>query len=574
MSSSISSEVISLGHLISATPQFVIPPFQRNYAWERTHYGALWEDLLCTFKDGGGDYFLGSAVLTPLEGRDGVLSVIDGQQRLTTIIIMLAALRNHLIRNGEEALGRQIEHEFLLTEDENGAPAPKVILNRLNQRIYLEYVHQNTSAKTVKLALQQYKLSNTFPRSNLTLLECYLFMVNRIGRKAQDKKQLLSVTERIVNSLNTKINIIKITAKDDQYAFVLFETLNERGLELSQFDIIKNYLLGLTRPRHREALAQWQEIEDNMKSQPISGFMRQHAIAQGRQITERQLFACLKAEVTDGQTARRYIRGLRHAAIHNAALQDDSHPFWGEFEAEEQREIRAIIEEIKPLRWKLMRVVLMAALEVRLEHTPAAGEFLALLKLLTDFTFRHTRVCQRAANLNCRYVKAALFVREEKCIRADEIFERFLQPLYPPDEDFKVSFQKKSSTDSALCQYVLAKLNAHLPALTLPAGVAGKPLSVEHILPRHPAKEWEPLLPAFHGDFSHYTHRLGNLTLISADRNHRMENMPFAGKKVILQEECWPLSQNLLDAEEWTAAEIEKRQAWMAEIACQVWRCP
>jgi hypothetical protein len=572
MSKSISSEVISLGHLIAGTPAFVIPPFQRNYAWERAHYGALWDDLVGTFEDGGDDYFLGSVVLTPSDGG-AALSVIDGQQRLTTVIIMLAALRNHLIRNGEEALSRELEGRFLLA---NGAekPAPKVVLNRLNQRIYLDYVHQPTSAKAVKTALQQYKRAKAFPQSNLSLLECFLFMVNKIGRKAQDKQRLLKLTENIVTSLNSKINIIKITAKDDQNAFVLFETLNERGLELTQFDIIKNYLLGLTRPRHREALAHWQDIEENIKSQSISGFMRQHAIAQGRQITERQLFARLKAEVADAASARKYIRCLRHAAVHHAALHDDEHPFWGEFEADEQAQIRTVIQDIKPLRWKLMHVVLMAALEVRLEQAVGTGEFLALLQMLTAFTFRHTRVCQRAGDLNSRYAKAASFMRDEKTISAAEIFEHFLRPIYPADEDFKASFQRKTTTDSALCHYVLAKLNGHLPPLPLPADMAGKQPSVEHILPKSPAKEWERLLPAFNGDFSHYTHRLGNLTLISADRNHRMENLIFEEKKKILEQECWPLSQNLLDVEEWTASEIETRQAWMAEIACEVWRCP
>ncbi len=573
MSRSISCEIVTLGKLIRDTQSFVIPAFQRNYAWGEKQYSAFWEDLARTFWDDSDDYFLGTGVFTP--GKAGIggrqLTVIDGQQRLTTTVILLSALRHHLRMRRLDELADKIESDFLKGADpETGAECPRFILNAANKNTFIEYIYKLSDMRMVHDRKKGKRSSNT----NVLLLSCFMFMHKQIANaRAGYGLSLQELFEKLMRSIEMRVTLINILVKDDYNAFVLFETLNERGMELSQFDLLKNYLLTTARPYVAPALSAWTEMETNLQNQSIASFMRQHWVSRGRVIEEKYLFAELRNQVKSPRQARAYLDALARDSLRYAALNDSEHGFWHSFDKAGEAENRKQIRALRSLGVQQPFVVLLAALDVCDGQPEQCASFSKLLRMLVSFTFRYTTICGKPPHkLGPAYAKAAAFIREKSSLSVDEIFEKFLSPLYPKDEEFTAAFRSKTSQDSAVCRYILASINDTL----VPGAPPVEPdlASVDHILPQNPSPQWLEVRARFKSGFKPYISRLGNMTLMAPGQNQKIGNAGFAEKRAAFLQDGFEITRRVAEARIWTPKEIDKRQKWMAGIAAQIWRCP
>jgi hypothetical protein len=220
---------------------FVVPPYQRNYAWEENQYGEFWFDISKTFSSNTPEYFLGSIVINNAQAPQ--LYVIDGQQRLITTAILISALRNHLKAEGQAKLASLIEKDFLVTSDyERQLSAPCLVLNKSDKTFYDTYLFHNRPAAEI------YRLAedDTLSPSNRLLAECFRFMHRRLGELRSNDWALEDLAGAIIECLNARVLVIRIDVKDDYDAFLLFETLNDRGLELSEADLLKNRLFAVS----------------------------------------------------------------------------------------------------------------------------------------------------------------------------------------------------------------------------------------------------------------------------------------------------------------------------------------
>jgi len=565
MTSSISSQVISLGSMLRGGDTYIVPPYQRNYAWDAAQFGVFWSDVSKIFGGGISEYFLGSIVINNSQAPE--LVVIDGQQRLITTSVMISALRGHLRNEGKSRLASLVEQDFLLKSDyRRQLFTPSLVLNKTDKSFYDSYIFYSRPIAEMRRLSEDETLSP----SNRLLAECYCYMYERIAELRKNGDNIEDIANIVIDCLNNRVYVIRIDVADDYNAFVLFETLNDRGLELSEADLLKNHLYAISDDRIAEMQGNWELMEHNLGSERLIKFVRHHWLSTRGPIGEHGLYSDIKTAIATPEDAAAYSESLCEASDIYAALTSARHHLWTSFPHEQQPQLRELIDTIEILRPEQLFIVLLTALETDKRH------FLELTRMLVNFTFRYNTICNLSpSNVLGPFINSARDIRTNKRVDAREIFQKYLAPLYPEDSQFHSAFSRKIVRSNAQARYILAKINDHLsPKPSLRTQADPFATDLEHILPKRYGNVWETNRRDFPGGADKYVYRLGNMTLIAAKLNRELGNADFKQKKAVFANDCLEITQRVLSCEKWTAEEIKARQNWLASLACKIWRYP
>jgi len=561
----ISSEVVSLGRLLRDERTFVVPRFQRNYAWDEDHVEIFWRDIFRIFGDDDRDYFLGAIVTRKSEAGDPI--VIDGQQRLITVSILLAAMRSVLQQTGKQpSLQRSLRSFLVAEESDTGAPQPRIRLNRADRVFYERHIVGGRPFDEMK----QLRQDDSLPLSNRLLADSFCFMYRQLQRFIAERWTADELAEAVLSAIEQKIYVIRLDVRSDYDAFVLFETMNDRGVSLSEADLLKNHLLAAAGPHLAETQADWETIEGNLGGERLLKFVRHHWLSSRGMTSRAGLYPDIKRVVSRPETVAAYTEELCTASEYYEALRDPGHRVWGAFGPQDQRWIGARIDSLRLLRSDQIFVVLLAALETDLNAFPR------LLDLLIKFTFRYTTICNLSPSaLLPVFIASAQYIRGRGRADADEIFERFLSQLYPTDSQFHSAFSRKNVRYNGLARYILKQLNEQISPRD--AGHAGDPHAVtdlEHVLPKRFQRNWTVDRKDFPGGPEKYVHRLGNMTLLTTDLNRELGNQSYELKREAFAADSLEITRMIADEPRWTADAIGRRQNWMAGVATKIWRCP
>jgi hypothetical protein len=564
MTTSISSQVISLGSMLRGGDTYIVPPYQRNYAWDEPQFGTFWSDVSKTFTGATLEYFLGSLVINNSQAPE--LVVIDGQQRLTTTAVLISALRSHLKAEDKTQLATLVEQDFLLKSDyRRQIFTPSLVLNKTDKEFYEKYIFHNRPLAEMRRHADDEALSP----SNRLLADCFCFMHEAIAEMRKDGN-IEDIANTIIESLNNRVYVIRIDVKDDYNAFVLFETLNDRGLELSEADLLKNRLFAISAERIRDTQGNWDTMEHNLGSERVIKFIRHHWLSTRGAIGERGLYSDIRTALVTPDDAAEYATGLCDASDFYAALGSPDHHLWASFPHQQQPALRELIRTIDILRPEQLFIVLLAALETDKRH------FLELARMLVNFTFRYNTICNLSpSNVLGPFISAAREIRRRRAVDTADLFQKFLEPLYPSDSQFHSAFSRKIVRSNVQARYILLTINDYLspnPSLRTQADPLATDL--EHILPKRYDASWEKSRRDFPGGADKYVYRIGNMTLISAKLNGQLGNADFEAKKRVFASDRLAITERVLTAEKWTAEEIKGRQNWLASHACKIWRYP
>jgi hypothetical protein len=559
----VSSEVTSLGRFLRAERAFVVPRFQRHYSWDEDHVEIFWRDLFNIFAEDDGDYFLGAIVVRQSDPAGPI--VIDGQQRLITVSILLAALRSLLAESEQSEDVEEVIRAFLLAGDAAAeASGPRIMLNRADRSFYDRYIVGECAVDE----LMRMRRDDSLPLSNRLLADCFCFMRRQLQQFTARDWTAGDLARAVLRAIDEKIYVIRLDVRSDYDAFVLFETLNDRGLALSESDLLKNHLLAAAGPHLKDTQADWETIEGNLGGERLLKFVRHHWLSSRGMTSRAGLYPDIKHVVSTPEAVAAYTEELCTASEYYDALRDSNSRIWAGFGPEEQRWLRERIDCLRLLRSDQIFVVLLAALETDREGFPA------LLDMLISFTFRYTTICNLSASaLLPVFISAAQHIRETGRADAEEVFRRFLSALYPYDSQFHSAFSRKTIRYNGLARYILNRLNDHITGWD-GAAEAHPITDLEHILPKRFQRNWPVERKDFPGGPEKYVHRLGNMTLLTTNLNRELGNQPYAVKREAFAQEALGITRTIADEPRWTADAIGRRQNWMAGLAIKIWRCP
>jgi uncharacterized protein with ParB-like and HNH nuclease domain len=537
----------TVGHFIS--DNFLkVPTYQRSFAWEAPNVQELFEDIRNSFPE---DYFIGAIVVT---NKEDYLEIVDGQQRLATICLFFVAVRN-LLKQNENDKWKYIDSNYLIKEslrDED--KKPRLLLNSTDNDFFITRILQNDTSITPSKA------------SHKRILDAFQFIEKFV--ESEFKSKGLEGLFNLIEFINKQLRIVVVKVPDDVNAFTIFETLNDRGLALSQTDLIKNYLFNKAENRLGEAQDKWARITGAIESaaseEEILQYLRYYWSSQYGLTREKELFKAIKNKITNKNLALSFLSNLEKGTEIYLSLLNPHHPLWGDYPAE----CAKYISELNELGLIQPRPLLLALLEIFSDK----NEVEKSLKLIVSWSVRNLITgTVGAGTLEKQFSFQAKLINEGEITNSKEL-KSFVSKYIPTDEQFSNAFKIATVSKSHIARYYLRKIeeayrkNKELSPLENPERV-----NLEHILPENPdnlTSDWPEFDETKHKT---YLKRIGNLTLISSKLNKDAANANFATKKNVYKNSEIEITKALAQYERWTPTEIEQRQEEFAKEAVKIW---
>lgn len=543
---------------------YKIPRFQRPYSWDRENIQEFWDDIV---RDNPSDYFIGSMVVY----KDGQqrYGVVDGQQRLTTITILLCVLRNTLARLGEMDLAegihglierRNIDNklEFILSTETSypffqnriqGWKQPEVRIEPLQEEANLEAAYKQLEA-LVSAPLMSLEGDTTLSKER---------------RKELAKQKLISIRDALLN-----LNLIFIKLEDEDDAYIIFETLNTRGKDLSLTDLVKNHLTKHIKSRNPAAdqtKIKWQQlletIEGSSADLNTDTFIHHFWLSRYDYLPAKKLFNVLKKRIGVNDAPSFLDDLLSDAALYRA-IHEDGYWKWAKEEERIQQGLAALmlfrVRQQTPCLLSLLRGYKNTG-TLKKRHLEDA------VIAIEKFHFLFTAVTSSRSSGGISVMYAALgrrlFEAKDTQFAVDVIrdLKQKLKDRVPSLDEVKALFPNivytaKLTRQRNLVKYILVGLEQASPS---PIAVDYDQMTIEHLAPQSLIAKGE-LNEATVG-------QLGNLLLVSSELNAKLKDKSFEDKKMILQNHGFNLPEEIARARTWGETEIRQRTQKLAEAA-------
>ena len=566
-------ELRSIEQLFTGDTRFVVPPYQRSFAWGPDEFEELWDDLLAAVRRKG-DYFLGTVVLQKVAPR--TFDIIDGQQRLSCITMMFSAIRNVFLAAHDNDRATKILEGFLGTRDytRESPIRPKLELNRINNELFVRHVIESGNLDAIDGLLRTKKLVE----SNKLLLQAYKFFLGKVTLEAANRgTQSDDFIVPLIDCLRDSVKLIAITVNSAEDANLFFESLNARGKELAISDLVKNRLYTEAGDQVTRAQQLWEHMENEPARTPVPEYLRHYWIAKktdpkNLKVREKQLYRAIADDVKGKRTATIELLADLDASAHDYVKIGDP-SLWSEDNAYDNA-FEASLDDLKLFRVSQCNPLLLNAVQ----RFKSAKDIARTFRIVANFSFRYFIIGnQSPGNLELEVAKIAYEIRSGTITDPQGIADAFraLSPDASFRSDFSLATMPKSK--AKIARYTLARITNHLRRQTKKSGVEeivnpdAKQVNLEHILP-------QSFGPAWRSEFStgidpaEFVFRIGNLTLLTRKMNDDAGNASFSEKqRLALSTSALAINERFRGVKGWGDKEIEQRQTEMAKIAVEVW---
>jgi hypothetical protein len=529
----------------------------------------LFQDIDEARNSGQSEYFIGLMVFMPGEGQRE-FTILDGQQRLATTTIVLAAVRSWLKTRGFDEDSSQIQADYIALRRLGGrGMKPSLVLNESNNDAFVRHVVEESPVEDIERELAS--LNRYDP--NRALLEAALFCrarVNEIGSASGDTETGAERLYGLVEYLEDGVKVVRLNVQSEVNAYTVFETLNDRGLDLSVLDLAKNHLFGRASDPTvlRDMQVQWTQMSSNLTNVRADDFLKVWWTSRHGRVQTPQLFARFKRRVSSRTAAVEVSRDLLSASEKYAALEVADDPLWAGYSDKARERVR----NLSLLGAQQIHPVLLSALDKFRDR-----ELERLLNLLEVLIVRYQLVGGgRTGRLEIACARLAHRIFEEECTTASEA-AGVIKDVLPNDDQFREDFKTKQEKNTQKARYLLGSLEIQARRASRDAVAAAElepsriSLTLEHVFPRSPGEDWRSIQaqdPEFADD---YTYRLGNLCLLTGV-NRALGNKGFDHKRKVFAESDLLLTRGVAEYKEWDREAVEKRQAYMARLAAAYWR--
>ncbi len=588
--------------LSSSNEQYMIPSYQRRYSWNRTQVQDLIDDI--SYLEGSDTHLMGSIVCLIGDHTAGInsLDLVDGQQRLTTIVILLECIREEMETRGSSEVAADLSR-LLMARDANGAQEPKLRLETMDQ----------TDFEALLTHKQHHR-----PR-NRRLAEVFAFA--RQWAADSETQDLLQFQYRIRN----QALVIRLDVGAAKDAFKLFETINNRGLRLSPTDIIKNFVLGNAArfdvEKLKAARIAWADLLVRLDGINPDVFFRYYLMTQiGRRLTRSEVVPTFK-----NFFMQRVIEAQKLPDRHQYEAEDDDEDEedeqaitetseTGDEEPTREPDLAVRVADLpfidflgRMVRYasifasllncetgvakidrRLRNLKMIKAVQTYgfLTHLRAKGcddkAFAQILKLTESFVLRRHTCRERANETEALFANLSGIDVSHALTTVRTAYRR----LCPDDTIFREEFSRTRYVSNiidraryCLEQFEISKHGNHEELQVLGA----EDVHVEHIIPqkiktkrsRSVYGDW----PEYLGEgavkrHAEYVCRIGNLTLFAGELNISASNNPFRRKKPAYKASTLLLTKEVAEMKAFRFSQVEKRSAELAELAVKLWPAP
>jgi uncharacterized protein with ParB-like and HNH nuclease domain len=547
---------------------FRIPRFQRPYSWDHANVEEFWNDAIV---ENDLDYFIGNFVVYD---EKGVLAVVDGQQRLTTITLLLCSLRNVLKEEGFSNLAKGIHH--LIERPDIKNDRYYVLRTETSYPFFQEHVQKfgtPTSVPDVGPEEKLLKEAYDYLRGNLDSTVGGIKAQTSLSdakKKARVEEELSKIRDKI---LGLKLIFTSLDNEDD--AYLIFETLNTRGKDLTLSDLVKSHLARLLKPPNKGvdlAKDKWSKIaetfDESQADLSVSTFIHHFWLSRYDYITEKKLYKALRKRIKKDDAAKFLDDLVKESQIYRQ-IYEPSYKKW----KKEDLDIRDSLDAMSLFRVRQQLPMVLAVMRHYEDGALKSKHVKETLSAIESFHFVFTAVTSQRSSggISLMYASAARNLHDASSLSdkaaALHALETKLRTKIPGYTEFEAKFielrySSKLTKQKNLVRYTLSKICQRNSSGT---PLDPDKLTIEHIAPENPAKGG--------GLTDEQIASIGNLIVVDQALNKKLANKSFADKKKILEKANIWVDPVILNAVSWGSAEIESRARSLASEAYdKIWK--
>jgi uncharacterized protein with ParB-like and HNH nuclease domain len=535
-----------LQQIIEGTKQYVVPLFQRPYSWKKSEWQILWDDLveLCE-SENPRTHFMGSIVTMPTNAiPEGVSKylLIDGQQRLTTIFILLCALRDHAEQTDDKRLAAKIDDTILVNSHEDGLDYYKLQPTQMDREVFHKLIRNEEQSEKGGI------------------LECYEFF----SKKIRQLNVELSKVQKVICS-NLSVVSVVLSTNDDPY--LVFESLNAKGRALTQADLIRNYFFMRIHLDKQEEIYKkyWQPMQD-LLSDGLTEFIRHYLTKNGIDVKQSEIYFQIKEKINQGD-ALPHLQDLHKFADYYSRLLDPKR--------EDNLKIRKYLIRIHRLEVATVYPFLLNCYDEWIQKRISEDEFIAIFQVLENFILRRFVCNVQTRGLNRIFALLYSQVAKDVDIVSGSFVDRLKINLqtkdYPKDAEFRERLMDVKLYGSNRSEKAKLMLQSLEESFRHKEQVDFSNLSIEHIMPQtlndlwksHLGEDWAITHELF-------IHTLGNLTLTAY--NGELSNSAFSTKKSEFQKSHLELNAYFQEVNTWRREDIEARSENLSDSIINIWK--
>ncbi|MBM7691645.1 uncharacterized protein with ParB-like and HNH nuclease domain [Peribacillus deserti] len=561
----ITSEIKTINDILSENNTYHVTRFQREYAWEKDDLLEFWNDITSSIKVDNGthsttDYFIGSIVMINREGSTR-FDIVDGQQRLTTISILLSQIIESLKDSDLEFATNT--YKTLIEGTDQGGEKTFKIKNENSEEFLNDRILFIDKSDATPNSEEEKKLFNSFE----------FFRKELVRKKGENEQVFENYLKALIEQIK-RLKTIFITVDDEDEAYVIFEILNSKGHDLENIDLIKNLIFKLLTERHPidRAKTNWKKIkEDLLKRETnldIDTYFRTYWLSKEGYIPKTKLYQSVKNKITN---QHQVLELLSELSSNVELYQKISNPQTNDWTETRQKVIFDCTAALKLFGVYTPRPFILSLLSKYTEGNRVVkiGEVEDILTKIEYFHFIFTAVSSlRASGLDKMYIKFSKKITDSNSItQTREILnelKEILKEKLPSFDEFTNSFKKlhftnEETKDKKLIQYIFKKWEAYLRQTN---ELTVNHFTLEHIVPQ--------------STVGNNLGTLGNLLPLDGDLNNKIDRKPFPEKIQLMRDSELHVVQEFISKYEeklvWEETDIEARTEMMAKTAFEeIW---
>ncbi|MEU8802274.1 DUF262 domain-containing protein [Spirillospora sp. NPDC048819] len=556
--------------LIEGEKQFQIPLYQRTYSWGHREWTRLWADVLehADIIAAGEDrtpHFIGSVVLAPGTMSAGDIQrwlVVDGQQRLTTLILASCALRDRFREIAPHEADR-IHKQYLVNEYRDGLDHLRLLPTQADRKAFTACIESGATAG-----------------GSDGIGAAYRFFKQALIDYDPDGD--VAALKRLETVVRGRLSVVEITAEQGDNVYRIFESLNNTGVKLSQTDLLRNYVFMLLPTIGERVYTKiWLPMQEELGAANLELLAWLDLVIRGDyrakqsevyRAQQRRLGEIVQRggeAALEGEIAELYRRGRLLMRVVEPARETDGH-------------LRAVLARLQEWGGQITFPIALHMLDLLDHGRAAAAEVTRGLTYVESFLVRRMIAGIPTNNLNRILNSAPKELETDRPI--DEAVHRYLsgaRRYWPSDEQLRTAIKTRPFYWSGRPnqRFFVLKCLEQSHRSTEPVDFAAAKLTIEHVMPQTATQEWMNLLSAEVTDedgpaelHAELLHTLGNLTL-TAD-NSKLSNSPFHRKQEIFDASALRMNREIADAPSWGKAQILERAERLAERSVSLWPAP
>ncbi len=541
---------------------FTVPLFQREYSWNLEQVSDLYYDIQSTEKENG--HFLGSLLLYK-DANSGKMEIVDGQQRMTTLFLLLFSILEQIKESGKtKAIARVQSLLFIVDPNvlsEDVTPSePRMETGKRDKKLFKSIIKGDDFSVYRDGRRKSHKnLTNTLDFFNRRLTE----IKNDDGING-----IIEFTEKVI-----KCQFIVMTAEQQSDKLLLFKTINARGLDLTQGDLIKNELChNLGDLDMEEAIENWDEMRGRIEKNNgnLDTFLFHYINSVDYIQEERKELDKMRGIVKWDKNNYPPVPEKYMFDIFSRVIQREGTQTFLENLLNSSNNYTSFInpanDQIYLSSLKAMGVNKCFPLFLNVKRKLSKDNFKSFVKAIDSLTFRHSILRNDPKELERFYYSLA------ELIKSDDGINQSIEKIkshqnFREEEKFKSEFifaNPKGSTSKMILDRIVRNLSESIDW-------SNKDTHIEHIMPQKPKGEWLVMYENDKEQYKDNLNRLGNLTILQDKKNIRAKNKDFVEKKKYYAESRLKITNHLNEFDKWDYEEIQNRQEKLYELAINIW---